>query len=266
MLTVIAITEDARGYRPPGVTFFNEQLMPMAGFGSVDSLARARKKAVDAGWLHYEAGGKGRAGKYWVIIPEAFVCVDDAPSDEGNDRNNLRNGADNQTLVVPQRCGDNPQTSAETTARQPADKCGDNPQASAEHSSCTYPIPIPNTDSCSEVAKQPSEPPVMIFPCVGKDVREWPLVQSKIDEYRESFPGINVEAECRKARQWCIDNPTKRKTFKGMPKFLSGWMGRAQDNLRLSPRNSADPPKQREQLMTDEEIAEFARKAREAAQ
>ena len=100
----------------------------------------------------------------------------------------------------------------------------------------------------------------------GKDVREWPLVQSKIDEYRESFPGINVEAECRKARQWCIDNPTKRKTFKGMPKFLSGWMGRAQDNLRLSPRNSADPPKQREQLMTDEEIAEFARKAREAAQ
>lgn len=75
---------------------------------------------------------------------------------------------------------------------------------------------------------------VISFPIVGgkrgKGPAEWPLRQSKIAEYAESFPGVEVLAECRKAMQWCRDNPTRRKTFRGMAAFLQRWLGKAQDS------------------------------------
>jgi hypothetical protein len=77
----------------------------------------------------------------------------------------------------------------------------------------------------------------MIFPCVGKGPKEFALTQSKIDEYTESFPGVAVLFQCRKARQWCIDHPSKQKTHRGMPGFLSGWLGREQDAGSKLPAN-----------------------------
>ena len=77
---------------------------------------------------------------------------------------------------------------------------------------------------------------VIEFPCSGIGPSKWHLTQEKLEEYRVSFPGINVEIEIKKARQWCVDNPTKRKTYNGVMKFLSGWLGRAQDR-NLSPQN-----------------------------
>lgn len=77
-------------------------------------------------------------------------------------------------------------------------------------------------------ASSPSvSPTVLTFPCIGK--REWKLTERKLEEYRETFVGIDVLAECRKALQWCRDNSTRRKTVKGMSRFLGSWLGRAQD-------------------------------------
>jgi hypothetical protein len=53
------------------------------------------------------------------------------------------------------------------------------------------------------------------------------LRQSKIDEYAEAYPGVNVLAECRKARQWCIDNPSERPV--NIPRFLNNWLSKQQD-------------------------------------
>ncbi len=83
--------------------------------------------------------------------------------------------------------------------------------------------------SCSEPAEPASEQPVLVFPCVGDGPSDFPLMQAKLDEYEQSYPGINALAECRKALQWCRDNPLRRKTFGGMPKFLNQWLARAQD-------------------------------------
>jgi hypothetical protein len=74
----------------------------------------------------------------------------------------------------------------------------------------------------------PSEPVFLDFPVIGSP-RPWPLVASKVAEYRATFVGLEVEAVLRRARQWCIDNPTRRKTSRGMPKFLFGFLERAQN-------------------------------------
>ena len=42
-------------------------------------------------------------------------------------------------------------------------------------------------------------------------------------------PGVDILGEARKALAWANANPTKRKTARGMAKFLLSWMGRVQD-------------------------------------
>ncbi len=101
---------------------------------------------------------------------------------------------------------------------------------------CSEPSAVSEPTSVSEVG-------LLIFPCSGGGTRSWFLSQSKFAEYEEAFPGIDVMAECRKALQWCRDNPTKAKTPNGMPGFLGRWLAKAQDQLRVvvnSPKVAAN--------------------------
>lgn len=81
----------------------------------------------------------------------------------------------------------------------------------------------------SPTDSKPKEEPVLTFPCSG-DKSEWHLYPSKEKEWQASFPGLIVLQECKKARQWILDNPTKRKTYNGMTRFLGAWLGRVQNS------------------------------------
>jgi hypothetical protein len=72
---------------------------------------------------------------------------------------------------------------------------------------------------------------VLEFPICAKNgaPKVWPLTSTKVAEYGETFPAVDVLAESRRALQWVRDNPTKKKTAKGMPAFLHRWFGRVQD-------------------------------------
>jgi hypothetical protein len=95
----------------------------------------------------------------------------------------------------------------------------------------------------SEVPSETSEPTdafeksILDFPCNGKPTT-WPLTQSWIDQHQPLFPGLDVLKACREAFAWAINNPTKRKTFRGMGAFLSRWITRANDsNFHRQPVN-----------------------------
>lgn len=72
---------------------------------------------------------------------------------------------------------------------------------------------------------------LLIFPTAGP-LKEWGLTQEKVVEWAISYPGVDILAECRKARQWVIDNPVRKKTANGMTRFLSSWLARAQNQSR----------------------------------
>lgn len=77
---------------------------------------------------------------------------------------------------------------------------------------------------------------VIEFPVAGNPLETtWWLTQRKIDEYRGSFPGVDVLGEARKALQWVRDN--QKKTAKGMPSYLNRWFSKAQDNARSVTKN-----------------------------
>ena len=83
LVVTVATTEDAARYRRP-VSFFNGQLMMLLGIQKWESLDRARKVAIESGWLCYEAPPKGKRkpGLYWVTIPPDVAGLDDSPVDE----------------------------------------------------------------------------------------------------------------------------------------------------------------------------------------
>jgi hypothetical protein len=73
-----------------------------------------------------------------------------------------------------------------------------------------------------------SAPPIALFPCAGSP-GEWPLSREKMREWQESFPGVDVPAQLRAAKQWLLDNPTRQKTCRGMPAFLGRWLASEQN-------------------------------------
>lgn len=82
-------------------------------------------------------------------------------------------------------------------------------------------------------------PIVLTFPVVGsKDRPEWRLRRRQVEEWQEAYPNLEVMDECRRALAWVKANLGRRKTEKGMAKFLNGWLSRTVDR-RVSPRLEA---------------------------
>lgn len=66
----------------------------------------------------------------------------------------------------------------------------------------------------------------------GSKATEYYLTADKFNEYLESYPGMNLEPHFRQMRQWCIDNPSKRKTESGMPRFINTWLSKEYKKLK----------------------------------
>lgn len=127
------------------------------------------------------------------------------------------------------------------------------PYSSTVHESPTprprpKPIPIPSQDPEEKVSVELPEavnpPPdaVAEFPCQG--LRQvWHLTTGQVADWQTSYPGLDVEAECRKALAWLKANPRKKRTHGGMPKFLVNWFNRATDRPGPAPPRAFYQPR-----------------------
>ena len=79
---------------------------------------------------------------------------------------------------------------------------------------------------CAEAS---SALPLLAFPIVGPEGPVWTLSEHQGCEWVSLFPGVDVLAECRKAIAWVQAHPERRKTARGMLRFLVGWLSRATD-------------------------------------
>lgn len=79
-----------------------------------------------------------------------------------------------------------------------------------------------------------------LFPVIGKP-EPVQIAESKAAEYRETFAGIDIDAELAKAAQWLRDNPSRRKTAKGLPRYLFAWLERAQNRSQVQVQGQARP-------------------------
>lgn len=129
LLSVIAMTEDARRYRGP-VAFFNAQLLPLLGFRKWERLDRARKSAIEAGWLLYESQGSRRAGLYRTTIPPNADGLGDSAVDEGSITEPYPSEGDNQD-------GSSPSSPSSPPRPSPGNGYGEGEPSSL------FPVPMP---------------------------------------------------------------------------------------------------------------------------
>lgn len=66
------------------------------------------------------------------------------------------------------------------------------------------------------------------------DGTEWRPDKALFAEYVRLYPNVDVERQFNEMRGWCISNPSKRKTMRGVKRFVNGWLSRAQDRGRPS--------------------------------
>jgi len=145
LVVYIAATEDSARYRR-AVTFYNSHLMAVLGFSKWEGLDRARRAAVDAGWLHYEAGGTRKPGRYWVKIPGDADGLGDKPMDETSDGLCPAKG-DNE--------GDNQPRLSPLGGYSEGDNEGDNQGDNGGEPSYPYPNPSPTKKQQQLLASQP---------------------------------------------------------------------------------------------------------------
>lgn len=71
--------------------------------------------------------------------------------------------------------------------------------------------------------------PVFSFACHGTTPR-FDVDEAMLKQWEAAFPTLDVMAELRKAEAWLAAN--RRKTARGMPRFIVGWLSRATDYRR----------------------------------
>ena len=76
----------------------------------------------------------------------------------------------------------------------------------------------------------------------------WPLQNGLLAEYRIAYPNLDVIAEARKARAWLASNTSRRKTKRGMPRFLHAWLARAERD-RAAPAPARRNPSGRQRAL-----------------
>ena len=89
---------------------------------------------------------------------------------------------------------------------------------------------LAQSDAGASSAPEPAnkqDPPVAMIPLA--DGSEFPVPASLASEYATAYPGVDVPRELAQVRAWSLSNPRKRKTVKGIKRFLNSWLDRAQN-------------------------------------
>jgi hypothetical protein len=79
----------------------------------------------------------------------------------------------------------------------------------------------------------------VVFSTIGTGARSWTLTNEQAARWQASFPGVDVMAECQRALAWVEADPRRRRTARGMPRFLVAWLNRATDRPRRADEHQA---------------------------
>ena len=61
------------------------------------------------------------------------------------------------------------------------------------------------------------------------DKTNFSISEDEVNKYQELYPNVDVSQELRNMKGWLDANPTKRKTKRGINRFVNGWLQRKQD-------------------------------------
>lgn len=116
-------------------------------------------------------------------------------------------------------------------------------------------------DTCNDTCNDtlPTKLSNVFITIITNTKEEYPIEFNLVAQYKELYPNVDVEQELKKMKAWSISNPSKRKTKRGMLKFVNNWLSREQDkpkfnsNIRkeVEPNWLNEKPKPKEETLED---------------
>ena len=106
-------------------------------------------------------------------------------------------------------------------------------EKATSHSVTRYEL-CPNVFSPPTVAVEgdPAEPAAVITLPTNRHATEgeaYSVSEADLAEYTALYPAVDVAQALRSMRGWLLANPGKRKTLRGMPRFINTWLTREQN-------------------------------------
>ena len=101
-------------------------------------------------------------------------------------------------------------------------KCARNPIQSESESESE----IEANASCAE-PETASTPPVILLPL--NDGTDYPVSEEQCQEWAGLYPAVDVIQQLRNMKGWLIGNPGRKKTKRGIVRYITGWLAREQD-------------------------------------
>lgn len=99
------------------------------------------------------------------------------------------------------------------------------------------------------------------------DGTSYAVTAEEMREWAGTYPAVNVEQEFREMAAWLKNNPSRRKTRKGVKRFIMNWLGAEQDKGNRPPITSPQPPKKQNRFInytqSDWDFNEIERMERE---
>lgn len=87
---------------------------------------------------------------------------------------------------------------------------------------------LPGAEKNQLQANEKSEAQVFITLPLN-DGTEFPVTEPMLVEFDSLYPSVDVRQELRNQRGWLLSEPRRRKTRRGIKKFITGWLAREQD-------------------------------------
>ena len=181
------------------------------------TVAEETQKKEELRKKRIEAGRKGAILKY---AKEAHACTDQHMQDGAGTSSVLTEAASvchdmpdkNKNIDIDTNIDTDTETEKDSEREKEEEKDGEGEE---------------EYDYCSEPPSAVSELPVEEIPL--NDGRMYPLFRKDVDEYARLYPAVDIGQELRNIRGWCMANPERRKTKRGVNRFINGWLSKAQD-------------------------------------
>lgn len=85
----------------------------------------------------------------------------------------------------------------------------------------------------AETPPAPPDPPrpssPVVISIILNDKTHFPVTEDDVSTWKELYPAVDVMQELRKMKGWADANPSKRKTRKGIKRFINSWLANEQD-------------------------------------
>ena len=94
-----------------------------------------------------------------------------------------------------------------------------------------------NKKSSGGEPKDFDSPPLITLPL--NDGSSFPIGQNSMDHWASLYPGVDVLQALRHMQGWCEANPERRKTSRGISRFITNWLAKEQDRSVKRVRNSS---------------------------